>query len=71
MRTLYLDILQFIENEDGTCDVKFEMNENTKYALVQYALKRIIIEAAETAVEENKEAAQQLTIEKNKENEPG
>lgn len=55
MRSVYLDVLSVIENEDGTCDVKFEMNDDTKYALVQYALKRIIIEAAETTLEENKE----------------
>jgi len=71
MRTVHLDVLEFVENEDGTCDVKFEMSEDTKNALVQYALKRILIEAAETAVEENKEVAQQLTNEENKENEPG
>lgn len=53
MKTVNLDILQIVENEDGTCDIKFEMDEDTKYALVQYALKHIIIEAATKTIKEN------------------
>lgn len=53
MKTVKLDVLEIIENEDGTCDVKFEMDNDTKTALIQYALKHILLEAVNKTIEQN------------------
>lgn len=49
-----LDIIEIKDSDDGACLVKFEMDEETKDALVQYAIKHLLITEANKIIEENK-----------------
>ena len=48
-----LDIIEITDNSDGTCNVQIDMDEETQNALVQYAIKHILTEAAKKVIEEN------------------
>lgn len=48
-----LDIVEVTDNSDGTCNLKIDMDEQTRDALVQYAIKHILTEAAKKVIEEN------------------
>jgi hypothetical protein len=48
-----LDIIEVTDNSDGTCNLKIDMDEETQNALVQYAIKHILLEAVQKTMKEN------------------
>ena len=48
-----LDIVEILDQDDGSCLVTFEMDEQTKEALIQYAIKLILTEAANKTINDN------------------
>jgi hypothetical protein len=48
-----LDIIEVTDNSDGTCNLKIDMDDETQNALVQYAIKHILLEAVKKTIEEN------------------
>lgn len=48
-----LDIIEITDNSDGTCNVQIDMDDETQNALVQYAIKHILLEAVQRTIKEN------------------
>lgn len=43
---MQIEVISLIENEDGSAEVSFDMDEEAKEFLIQYALKSLLIETA-------------------------
>ena len=48
-----LDVVQILDQDDGSCLVTFDMDDQTKEALIQYAIKHILTEAAKKTIDDN------------------
>lgn len=48
-----LEIIEITDNSDGSCNIKIDMDDETQNALVQYAIKYILLEAVKKTIEEN------------------
>ena len=48
-----LDIIKITDNDDGSCNIVIDMDDQTKEALIQYAIKLILIEAANKTINDN------------------
>ena len=47
---MQIEVISLLENEDGSAEVSFEMDEEAKEFLLQYALKGLLIDSAKYAL---------------------
>lgn len=50
---MQLEVVQITDNSDGSCNVMFEMDEQTKQALIMYAIKDILEKQAKQIIEQH------------------
>lgn len=48
-----LDVIKITDNDDGSCNIVIDMDDQTKEALIQYAIKHILTEAANKTINDN------------------
>lgn len=59
MQNQCITVVDTVDNPDGTVTLTFEISEASKTALIQYALRRILEDAAEEEILSNKVDNQQ------------
>jgi len=48
-----LDVIEIVDHDDGSCTLKIDMDDQTQNALLQYAIKHILLEAVQKTIKEN------------------
>ena len=53
MQSSSITVIDTVDNEDGTVTMTFEISEVSKTALLQFAIRRLLEDAAEEAIMSN------------------